>query len=87
MGGSDRDVLVNTFIQDCNFATQFIPTNLKTIKIEDFSDYDIVNFFKRCACFDLNKTVKEKLDHSSSKWLIIDSRVMSYGIKTIEYKG
>ena len=80
LGGRDSDIFVKNFFQGCSFPVQFTEHRLPDVKIEDYAEICSSNAHRKWACADINKTVVNTLDSSGSKWLVVDSRVMGYGV-------
>ena len=82
IGIKKGSIVINNYFQDCDYPIQFTPHILPNIA-EDNIEADIIDFDKRNITYDWNKTITSKLQNSGSKWLILDSRVVSYGLYKI----
>ena len=78
IGGSDDDFEVCVHVQQCNPIIQFMQHIIPNITMEDVENTS--KFFKKCICCDINKDLKQRLDESNADWLILDSRVIAYGL-------
>ena len=88
IGGSDKDFEVTSFFQECNPLLQFTSHVIPDIKQEDIVCVkERSAFLKRCFCADMNKTVVQTLNNTCADWLIVDSRVFSYGIYRVAVGG
>lgn len=82
LGGGDEGFDVRFFAQSCSFPVQFTKHIVKDISLDDVEARN--KFFKKIACYDVNKSVPQKILDANPEWLIIDFRTASYGIYRLD---
>ena len=84
MGVDDPRFQIVNYIRSCSFPVQFTKHELPDVTVADFDSLYPSNAERKWACADMNKSVAQTLNQSGSEWLILDSRVVGYGIYKAE---